>query len=306
MVLARDLQKALGLDVVVTPPSEELDIDEAAINRPALQLAGFWKFFGYRRPQILGRGEMMFLAQLEEQERHNTLKKFFSYDMPCVIVCRNISPTDEMVVMASARSIPIYTTPLTTDRLEVDLLNFLNSYLAPRETRHGVLVDVLGSGILITGQSGVGKSEAALELIRRGHRLVADDVVEIKRVSDTRLTGEAPELVRNLMEIRGVGIIDVSVMYGIGAVIRSKSIDMEIHLEMWQPVVFLARAEAAAADPPGPEPGRGAGGRRQQLQAETAGLQRRCGGHPPPERAASAGRLRDGCNRIREAIRWPP
>lgn len=235
MVLARDLQKTLGLDVVVAPLSEELDIDEAAINRPALQLAGFWKFFGYRRPQILGRGEMMFLAQLEEQERHNTLKKFFSYDMPCVIVCRNIPPTDEMVVMASARSIPIYTTPLTTDRLEVDLLNFLNSYLAPRETRHGVLVDVLGSGILITGQSGVGKSEAALELIRRGHRLVADDVVEIKRVSDTRLTGEAPELVRNLMEIRGVGIIDVSVMYGIGAVIRSKSIDMEIHLEMWQP-----------------------------------------------------------------------
>lgn len=235
MVLARDLQKALGLDVVVAPPSEELDIDEAAINRPALQLAGFWKFFGYKRPQILGRGEMMFLAQMEEHERHNTLKKFFSYDMPCVIVCRNISPTDEMVVMASARSIPIYTTPLTTDRLEVDLLNFLNSYLAPRETRHGVLVDVLGSGILITGQSGVGKSEAALELIRRGHRLVADDVVEIKRVSDTRLTGEAPELVRNLMEIRGVGIIDVSVMYGIGAVIRSKSIDMEIHLEMWQP-----------------------------------------------------------------------
>ena len=236
MVLARDLQKALELDVVVAPLSEELDIDEAAINRPALQLAGFWKFFGYRRPQILGRGEMMFLAQLEEQERHNTLKKFFSYDMPCVIVCRNIPPIDEMVVMASARSIPIYTTPLTTDRLEVDLLNFLNSYLAPRETRHGVLVDVLGSGILITGQSGVGKSEAALELIRRGHRLVADDVVEIKRVSDTRLTGEAPELVRNLMEIRGVGIIDVSVMYGIGAVIRSKSIDMEIHLEMWQPV----------------------------------------------------------------------
>ena len=235
MVLARDMVEALGLEAVVPAPSEELDIDEAAINRPALQLAGFWKFFGYKRPQILGRGEMMFLGQMEDQERRGTLKKFFSYDMPCVIVCRNIPPTDEMVVMASARSIPIYTTPLTTDRLEVDLLNFLNSYLAPRETRHGVLVDVLGSGILITGQSGVGKSEAALELIRRGHRLVADDVVEIKRVSDTRLTGEAPELVRNLMEIRGVGIIDVSVMYGIGAVIRSKSIDMEIHLEMWQP-----------------------------------------------------------------------
>lgn len=235
MVLVQDMVRALGLQEVVPATKEEMDIEEAAINRPALQLAGFWKFFGYKRPQILGRGEMVYLGQMEEFERRDTLKKFFGYDMPCVIVCRNIPPTDEMIVMATARGIPIYSTSLTTDRLEVDLLNFLNSYLAPKQTVHGVLVDVLGSGILITGQSGVGKSEAALELIRRGHRLVADDVVEIKRVSDTRLTGEAPELVRHLMEIRGVGIIDVSVMYGIGAVISSKSIDMQIHLEMWQP-----------------------------------------------------------------------
>ena len=235
MVLVQDMIRALGLQEVVPATNEEMDIEEAAINRPALQLAGFWKFFGYKRPQILGRGEMVYLGQMEEFERRDTLKKFFSYDMPCVIVCRNIPPTDEMIVMATARHIPIFSTALTTDRLEVDLLNFLNSYLAPKQTVHGVLVDVLGSGVLITGQSGVGKSEAALELIRRGHRLVADDVVEIRRVSDTRLTGEAPELVRHLMEIRGVGIIDVSVMYGIGAVISSKSIDMQIHLEMWQP-----------------------------------------------------------------------
>ena len=234
MVLIQDMIRALGLQVVVPSAREEMDIDESAINRPALQLAGFWKFFGYKRPQILGRGEMVYLTQMEDHERRDVLKKFFSYDIPCVIVSRNIPPTDEMIVMATARGIPIFSTPLTTDRLEVDLLNFLNSYLAPMQTVHGVLVDVLGSGILITGSSGVGKSEAALELIRRGHRLVADDVVRIKRVSDTRLTGEAPELVRHLMEIRGVGIIDVSVMYGIGAVISSKSIDMQIHLEMWQ------------------------------------------------------------------------
>ena len=235
MVLAQDMIRALGLQVVVPPVKDEMEIDEAAINRPALQLAGFWKFFGYKRPQIMGRGEMVFLGQMEEHERRDILKKFFGYDIPCLIVSRNIPPTDEMIVMATARDIPVFSTSLTTDRLEVELLNFLNSYLAPKQTIHGVLVDVLGSGILITGSSGVGKSEAALELIRRGHRLVADDVVEIRRVSDTRLTGEAPELVRHLMEIRGVGIIDVSVMYGIGAVIQSKSIDMQIHLEMWQP-----------------------------------------------------------------------
>ena len=235
MVLAQDMIRALGLQVVVPPVKDEMEIDEAAINRPALQLAGFWKFFGYKRPQIMGRGEMVFLGQMEEHERRDILKKFFGYDIPCLIVSRNIPPTDEMIVMATARDIPVFSTSLTTDRLEVELLNFLNSYLAPKQTIHGVLVDILGSGILITGSSGVGKSEAALELIRRGHRLVADDVVEIRRVSDTRLTGEAPELVRHLMEIRGVGIIDVSVMYGIGAVIQSKSIDMQIHLEMWQP-----------------------------------------------------------------------
>ena len=235
MVLIQDMIRALGLQVVVPGTKDEMDIDESAINRPALQLAGFWKFFGHNRPQILGRGEMVYLGQMAEHERREVLKKFFSYDIPCVIVTRNIPPTDEMIVMATARGVPIFSTSMTTDRLEVDLLNVLNSYLAPKQTVHGVLVDVLGSGILITGSSGVGKSEAALELIRRGHRLVADDVVEIKRVSDTRLTGEAPELVRHLMEIRGVGIIDVSVMYGIGAVSTSKSIDMQIHLEMWQP-----------------------------------------------------------------------
>jgi len=154
--------------------------------------------------------------------------------VPCIIIARDIPCFDEMLVLAAARKIPIYSAKAQTTQVEVELISFLRDYLAPRETRHGVLVDVYGSGLLITGESGVGKSEAAIELVKRGHRLVADDVVDIRRVSDDRLVGESPELVRHFMEIRGVGIIDIATMYGVGAVIRSKSIDLEVKLELWQ------------------------------------------------------------------------
>jgi HPr kinase/phosphorylase len=139
-----------------------------------------------------------------------------------------------MLVLAAAHRVPIYSTKEETTTFELELISYLRDALAPRETRHGVLVNVYGTGLLITGNSGVGKSEAALELVKRGHQLAADDVVDIRCVGENRLIGESPELVRHFMEIRGVGIIDIATMYGIGAVIRSKSIDMEVHLEMWQ------------------------------------------------------------------------
>ena len=234
MVREADFVKALQLERVIAPEGKTLPIEVANVNRPGLQLAGYWDFFGYERPQLLGKVEMTYLSMLDDATRRERLAKFFSYDLPCIIICRGLPCFDEMLVLAAARKIPIYRSLKETTRCEMEVITFLSDALAPRETRHGVLVDVYGSGLFITGNSGVGKSEAALELVKRGHRLVADDVVEIRRVSDVRLVGQAPELVRHFMEIRGVGIIDVATMYGVGAIIRSKSIDFEVHLELWK------------------------------------------------------------------------
>ena len=177
---------------------------------------------------------MTFLSSLDEGTRRARLTKLFNYNLPCIIICRGIPCFDEMLILAAAHRIPIYSTDKETTKFELELIHYLNKQLAPTETRHGVLVNVFGTGMLITGTSGVGKSEAALELIKRGHQLVADDVVMIHRINESRLEGESPERVRHFMEIRGVGIINVAQIYGAGAVQRRKSIDMEVHLEMWQ------------------------------------------------------------------------
>jgi HPr kinase/phosphorylase len=234
MVREADFVKAMDLTPVIPCESKYLPIEVNNVNRPGLQLAGYWDFFGYERPQLLGKVEMTYLSMLDDATRRERLATFFSYDLPCIIICRGLPCFDEMLVLGAARKIPIYSAKQETTLCEMEIINFLSEALAEHETRHGVLVDVYGSGLFITGKSGVGKSEAALELIKRGHRLVADDVVDIKRVSEKRLVGESPELVRHFMEIRGVGIIDVATMYGVGAIIRSKSIDFEVHLEMWQ------------------------------------------------------------------------
>ena len=234
MVREADFVKAMELTPVIPCEGKYLPIEVNNVNRPGLQLAGYWDFFGYERPQLLGKVEMTYLSMLDDATRRERLAKFFSYDLPCIIICRGLPCFDEMLVLGAARKIPIYSARQETTLCEMEIINFLSEALAEHETRHGVLVDVYGSGLFITGKSGVGKSEAALELVKRGHRLVADDVVDIKRVSEKRLVGESPELVRHFMEIRGVGIIDVATMYGVGAIIRSKSIDFEVHLEMWQ------------------------------------------------------------------------
>ena len=234
MVHAATMVKALRLTELVPPPSPHLPIETSDINRPALPLAGYWEFFAAERPQLLGMVETSYLKSLDPETRRERLLKFVSYPLPCIIICRKIQGMDDLIEMAAERQIPVYLADVDTTKFSVSLLYFLNNHLAQRTTKHGVLVDVYGVGILITGESGVGKSESALELIKREHRLVADDVVEIRRVSDTRLVGEAPEILRHLMEIRGVGIINICNMFGVGSVIASKSIDLVVHLEHWR------------------------------------------------------------------------
>ncbi len=234
MVNAQDFAQALNLEVLVPSTNTEWDIVSAEINRPGLEFVGFYEHFAYERPQVMGNVEMSYLESLSSQERRLCLERFFTYDIPVIIVCRGLTPHPELVELAKSRNVPLMQSQIGTTTFIVDAILYLSKVLAPRTTRHAVLVDVYGVGILITGESGVGKSESALELIKRGHQLVADDIVDIRKVSADRLTGESPETVRHFMEIRGIGIIDIRAMYGVGAVLMSKSIDMEIHLENWK------------------------------------------------------------------------
>ena len=233
MINANQFIKALNLQEIVTA-RKEWDISSAELNRPGLQFVGFYEHFAYERPQVVGLVEMAYLESLSDELRRARLEQFFSYPIPCVILCRGMIPADDMMELAKAHDVALLRTDLPTTRFVVNAMNYLNRMLAPRATMHGVLVDVYGVGVLITGESGVGKSEAALELVKRGHQLVADDAVDVCRVTDNRLTGEAPANIRHFMEIRGIGIIDIKAMYGIGAVLMSKSIDLVIHLEPWK------------------------------------------------------------------------
>ena len=225
--------EALRLTTVVPTKKKQLAIESSDQNRPGLQFSGYFEFFANNRMQILGMAELSYFNTLDDKTRRERLEKYFSYEMPCIIVCRDLECPCDIVSMARRYDVPIYRSSMDTTRFQALAIIYLNRQFAPRKTIHGVLIDVHGVGVLLTGDSGVGKSESALELVKRGHQLVADDVVEVSRVSENRLTGEAPEMVRYFMEIRGIGIIDIRAMYGIGAVIQSKTIDMVIHLEHW-------------------------------------------------------------------------
>lgn len=233
MIQAAGFAKALQLTELSPSTKTEWDIRSADLNRPGVQFCGFYEYFAFERPQVIGKVEMTYLESLEPAVRQERLEKYFSYDLPCVVICRGMTAPPELLEAAQARDIAVYQTSMLTTKFTFNAINYLNCCLAPRVTRHGVLVDVYGVGVLLTGESGVGKSEAALELVKRGHQLVADDVVDICRVSENRLTGECPEMVRHFMEIRGIGIIDIKAMYGIGAVATSKSIDLVMHMEHW-------------------------------------------------------------------------
>ncbi len=234
LINARQFIDALQLQILSPSSRTEWDIHSAELNRPGLQFVGYYEHFAYDRPQVVGLTEMSYLEQLSDEERHARLDALFSYPIPCMILCRGMMPQDDILELAKAHDVCVLRTESVTTSLVVNAMNYLNRAIAPRSTLHGVLVDVYGVGVLITGESGVGKSEAALELVKRGHQLVADDVVDICRITPSRLIGESPETVRHFMEIRGIGIIDIKAMYGISAVLMSKSIDLVIHLENWK------------------------------------------------------------------------
>ena len=203
------------------------------INRPALQLTGFFEHFAYERVQLIGCVEYTFLENVEEDEKEKIYDMLLSYKIPSIIFCRNLKPDDSLIEKANKANVPVFSTETPTSAFSAEIIRWLNVELAPCISIHGVLVDVYGVGVLIMGESGIGKSEAALELIKRGHRLVSDDVVEIRKVSDETLVGTAPDITRHFIELRGIGIVDVKMLYGVQSVRETQNIDLVITLEEW-------------------------------------------------------------------------
>lgn len=220
--------------------TEGLDLDkifvhQMDVNRPALQLTGFYDHFDHERVQIIGKVEHAYVEPMTPEQRKEIFAKLFSTHIPCLIVCRglNIDHSEELNALAEAEGVPVLRTTRSTSGFGADLIRYLGEELAPYEEIHGVLVDVFGEGVLMTGESGIGKSETALELIQRGHRLVADDIVIVRKISDVELIGESPEMLRNLVELRGIGILDVKELYGVQSIKPKQTIDMVVNLQPW-------------------------------------------------------------------------
>ena len=226
--------KALELEVLVGAECETFEVATSNLNRPGLQLTGFFDYFAVDRIQVFGKQEMTYLQEaLTAEQRKCALENLMEHPFPCIILSRNMQPPQEMLDAAVKFKHPLFRSKLITNKLMISAINYLDVVLAPRITLHGTLLDVAGIGLMITGESGIGKSETALELLHRGHRLVADDVVEICRIGRNQLIGSSPENVRHFMEVRGIGIIDVRQMFGIGSVMNQKSIDIMAELETW-------------------------------------------------------------------------
>ena len=208
-------------------------VTQTDINRPALQLAGFFEHFPSDRVQVIGFVEYTYLERLEVEKKKAVYEQIMKSEIPCLIYCRDLRPDSELLEIAQKHGVPVLVTTNTTSSFMAEIIRWLNVELAPCISIHGVLVDVYGEGVLIMGESGIGKSEAALELIKRGHRLVSDDVVEIHKVSDAALVGTAPDVTRHFIELRGIGIVDVKTLFGVQSVKETGNIDMVIKLEDW-------------------------------------------------------------------------
>jgi Hpr(Ser) kinase/phosphatase len=224
------------MDLEVCTPDIDLKsirISQPDVNRPALQLSGFFDHFDSERVQVIGHVEHAYMQMMEAEERIQILSKLMDYRVPCIVFSRNLEVSEGFIKLATEKGVPILRTAKTTSSFMAEVIRWLNVELAPRITIHGGLVDVYGEGILIMGESGIGKSEAALELIKRGHRLVSDDVVEIKKVSDDTLIGTSPDITRHFIELRGIGIIDVKTLFGVESVKNTQAIDLVIKLEEW-------------------------------------------------------------------------
>jgi HPr kinase/phosphorylase len=236
-LLQLDLKEndALDLRCISGRPGLVREIAVSEINRPGLELAGFFENFAWQRIQIFGRGENAFLQRLASEGRRENLESLFTYRIPCCVFTHAQQPTADFTALAEKAECPVLQTPLSSSEFTMRILRVLSTIFAPRETVHGTLVEVFGIGVLIQGDSGVGKSETALALIERSHRLVADDVVEIRRVSGNILMGAGAQVVSHHMEIRGLGIINITHLYGVGAIRDKKQIQLVCQLEIWDP-----------------------------------------------------------------------
>lgn len=224
-----------NLQPVVTPEGcGDITLDVADVNRPSLQLAGFFEYFDSARLQVIGMVEYTYLESLSSEDRYKSLERLIKEPIPAIIITRNLTPFPELIECAKKYNRAVYVSDYSTSRFMSAAILYLNVALAPMTQMHGVLVEVYGEGILLLGESGVGKSETAIELVKRGHRLVADDAVEIRRVSNKSLVGSAPEIIRHFIELRGIGIVDVKRLFGMGAVKDTENINLVINLENWQ------------------------------------------------------------------------
>ena len=229
---------AYEFNLELLTPSVDLEsrlLTQANINRPALQLAGFFDYFDATRLQIIGMVEHTYLQKLDDNFRKENLKRIFQLGIPALVVCRKLSIFPEMLEFAELYGVPILSTVSATTDFISSLISWMKVQLAPRLTMHGCLLDIYGVGTLIIGESGVGKSETALELIKRGHRFIADDAVEVRRVSSETLVGSCPENIRYFLELRGIGIIDIMQMFGVQSIKPTQAIDIIINLELWDP-----------------------------------------------------------------------
>ena len=234
-VLLRTIAEEHGLQVLhASRDYETKKIVTYDVNRPAMQLAGFYNYFDPERIQIIGRVESTYLDTLSDADRLAAFERFMQFDIAALVICHGVQPFPECMEMAEKYDRTVFITPEDTSEFQAGVISSLRRHLAPRTTVHGVLVEIYGEGVLLTGDSGIGKSETALELIKRGHRLIADDAVEIKKVGRDRLVGDAPEMIRYYMELRGIGVVNVRRIYGIGAVKPESGIDLVVHLEPWE------------------------------------------------------------------------
>ena len=231
-VNVEQLIKDFDMEILAEGP-KNVNIDVNDINRPGLQLAGFYNYFAPERIQVIGKAEWSFLDDMSIDMRNKRIKKFFSFDIKTLIITRGLEPHEELVEAARRKKIWLMRTNMTTTKFISKMTIYLADKLAPETRLHGVLVDVYGIGILITGESGIGKSETALELIKRGHRLVTDDAVDIKEI-DGELIGTSPHITFGMLEVRGMGIIDVSALYGLSSVLSDKEIKLVMNLEHWR------------------------------------------------------------------------
>ena len=234
-VMLGQIIKELNLTSIYAPDNtDQVEVISSEVHRPGLQIIGFFDYFDQKRLQIIGKVENTYLANMNPEDRFKALDRLFSYKFPAAIVTRHMEPCAEMVEVAKKHGVPLLRTDEASSRFMSSLITSLNVSLAPRLTLHGVLVEIYGEGLLIIGDSGVGKSETAVELLKRGHRLVADDAVEIKRVSDKTLIGSSPAVIRHFIEIRGIGIINVKNLFGMGAVKDTEKIDLVVEFEPWR------------------------------------------------------------------------